>query len=93
VKGDFNNNGKVDAADYVLWRNNLGTSNALPNDNGLGTPISQSHYNLWRSNFNLPGSGDGALSGGEVPEPTTGMLALLGVAAFHILRRRTTRLA
>ena len=29
VKGDFNNNGKVDAADYVLWRNNLGTNNRV----------------------------------------------------------------
>src|SRR6185369_6538806 len=35
LNGDFNSDGKVDAADYVMWRNNDGTSNALPNDNGL----------------------------------------------------------
>src|SRR5207244_936788 len=27
------------------------TTNPLPNDNGLGTPIGTAHYNLWRSNF------------------------------------------
>ena len=32
--GDYNNNGKVDAADYVLWRNNVGTTTVLPNDPG-----------------------------------------------------------
>jgi hypothetical protein len=88
VKGDFNNNGKVDAADYVLWRNNLGTNNALPNDNGLGTPIGQSHYSLWRSNFNLPGSGSGDLAAGEVPEPGSLLLACCGMASLIAARVR-----
>ena len=88
VKGDFNNNGKVDAADYVLWRNNLGTTNALPNDNGLGTPIAQSHYDLWRANFNLPGSGSGSLSSGEVPEPASMVLLLVGCGAHLAASRR-----
>ena len=30
--GDYNHNGIVDAADYVVWRKNVGTSTALPND-------------------------------------------------------------
>jgi hypothetical protein len=25
--GDYNQNGAVDAADYVVWRNNIGTNN------------------------------------------------------------------
>lgn len=49
--GDYNNNGVTDASDYVEWRKNNGTSNALPNDNGLGIPIGPGHYDLWRSNF------------------------------------------
>ena len=49
--GDFNGNGLVDGADYVLWRENDGTSTPLSNDNGLGTPIGPAHYDLWRSNF------------------------------------------
>ena len=80
LSGDFNNDGKVDAADYVSWRKNNGTNNALPNDNGLGTPITSAHYDLWRANFgNPPGSGSGSgLAGNQaVPEPATLVLICL----------------
>ena len=39
IPGDFNNDGTVDAADYVVWRN------------GLGATYTQTHYNLWRAHF------------------------------------------
>ena len=84
--GDFNSDGKVDAADYVTWRKNNGTGNALPNDNGLGTPIGTAHYNLWKANFGtVAGSGGGA---GTVPEP--GTMATLGglLAGLFGWRRR-----
>lgn len=57
--GDFNNNGTVDAADYTVWRNNQGQNTTLPNDNGLGGPISTAHYNLWKTNFGNTGGGGG----------------------------------
>ena len=38
LNGDYNNDGKVDGADYVTWRDNEGGGTALPNDNNLGTP-------------------------------------------------------
>ncbi|HVT28198.1 MAG TPA: hypothetical protein VHE81_09300 [Lacipirellulaceae bacterium] len=63
--GDYNNNGTADAADYVLWRKNVNTSNALPNDNGLGTPINSSHYDLWRSNFGSVSTGGLSVSASE----------------------------
>ena len=91
LNGDFNSDGKVDAADYVTWRENDGTTNALPNDNGLGTPISSSHYDLWRANFgNAPGSGS-SLGVVSVPEPATFatlMLAGTIIAARHRQRAR-----
>jgi hypothetical protein len=37
--GNFNGDGYVDAADYVSWRN------------GLGSKYSQADYGVWRSNF------------------------------------------
>ncbi len=80
LPGDFNSDGKVDAGDYVSWRKNNGTNNALPNDNGLGTPITSAHYDLWRANFgNPPGSGSGSgLAGNQaVPEPATLVLICL----------------
>jgi hypothetical protein len=47
--GDFNNNGTVDSADYVVWRANDVANVALPNDNGLTTQAGR--YGLWRQNF------------------------------------------
>jgi hypothetical protein len=84
VNGDFNNDGKVDAGDYITWRKNNTTNNALPNDNGLGTPVGPSHYTLWRNNFGKPpGSGSGALiDGGAVPEPAGLLLALFGIVGI-----------
>jgi hypothetical protein len=80
LAGDFNSDGKVDAGDYVTWRKNNGTNNALANDGGLGTPIGPAHFNLWRANFgNPPGAGSGGLEGAAVPEPATLMLLVTAV--------------
>jgi autotransporter-associated beta strand protein len=87
--GDFNSDGKVDAGDYVTWRKNNGTNNALPNDNGLGTPVGTAHYDLWRANFgNPPASGSGRATGAVVvvPEPATILLICLLVPLFGWLR-------
>lgn len=79
--GDFNQNGKVDGADYVLWRKNVGSASALPNDNGTALPVGVDHYNLWRANFgNGAGSGAGELSGAAVPEPTSVLFVVVASA-------------
>jgi fibronectin-binding autotransporter adhesin len=90
LPGDFNNDGKVDAGDYVTWRKNNGTNNALANDNGLGTPIGQAHYNLWRNNFGKPPGAGSSLGAGAVPEPSS--IVLIGVALMVTIwgvRRRS----
>jgi hypothetical protein len=89
LPGDFNSDGKVDAGDYVTWRKNDGTNNALANDNGLGTPVGANHYALWRANFgNPPGAGSGGLEGAAVPEPATLACALVAMALGLVIRRR-----
>ncbi len=50
VAGDYNNDGTVDAADYAVWRKNVGLANTLPNNSESGT-VGQSLYDLWRQNF------------------------------------------
>jgi hypothetical protein len=78
VPGDYNDDGKVDAADYVLWRKN-------PDAFG-GTPDG---YNTWRANFgDPPGSGSGNVGGGSVPEPTAGLLWLVAVIVSSLVARR-----
>jgi hypothetical protein len=78
--GDFNSDGTVDAADYVVWRK------------GLGTTYTQNDYDIWRSQFgqspgNL-GSGSGAGLTAGVPEPAAGFLALIAaVGSFGAQRR------
>ena len=77
VPGDFNGNGVVDAADYVVWRN------------GLGTTYTQSDYNTWRSHFGqTAGSGAGATATAAVPEPVTFLLLMFAVASCCVLRSR-----
>jgi hypothetical protein len=90
VDGDFNNDGKVDAADYVVWRKNNGGGTALPNDGGLGTPIGAAHYNLWRGNFGDMSPGSGSVVG-AIPEPSSAILLSMATIVFGVLRRCGTR--
>jgi T5SS/PEP-CTERM-associated repeat protein len=89
--GDYNNNGSVDAADYVLWRKYQGTTHALPNDPTGGT-IGPTQYATWRANFGRPpgsGSSDG-LGGSSVPEPASWIAILLatGLISYSCRDRR-----
>jgi hypothetical protein len=87
INGDYNNNGKVDAADYAIWRKNVGTMNTLPNDPTGGT-IGDAQYNTWRANFGSGGPGAGNVLGGAVPEPTSFLMAAVPAAALFLCRRR-----
>jgi hypothetical protein len=82
-QGDYNDNSVVDAADYVVWRNNQGTGLTLPNDSNGGT-IGTTHYNAWRANF-----GNVAV-GSAVPEPGSlaGFASFAAIAVWLRRRRR-----
>jgi hypothetical protein len=69
VSGDYNNNGVVDAADYILWRN----GGPLQNDPTAG--VQATDFDFWRSRF---GANSGSGSGSAVPEPAA--LALVGLS-------------
>jgi autotransporter-associated beta strand protein len=91
--GDYNGNGGVDAADYVVWRKNAGTSTALLNDL-IGGTIGSAQYNQWRANFGqtVPGaaSGSGASSNVAVPEPASLVPLMFAAAVWCLVRRRAT---
>jgi hypothetical protein len=50
LPGDYNSNQVVDAADFVMWRKQLGSSAILPNDTTSGG-VTAADYNVWRANF------------------------------------------
>ena len=87
LQGDYNQNGVVDAADYIVWRKNVNTGNVLAND-PIGGTIGQAQYDQWRAHFGqTAGSGSGADANATVPEPAT-MVMLIVTAAGALTRRR-----
>jgi hypothetical protein len=90
--GDYNSNGVVDAADYVVWRDRLGQNVALPNrDQNNNGPISNADYNSWRSNFGRTNLGSSSLSSSTVPEPSALAMLLLSMLFLVVARYRVTR--
>jgi hypothetical protein len=77
LPGDYNADGSVDAADYVVWRND-------PAGFG-GDPAG---YNTWRTNFGSLGGAGSGLGQSAVPEPMSFVLAVLAVAICSFNRRR-----
>lgn len=71
LPGDFNADGIVDSADYVVWRKNVGQpAGTLVNDN-TGAAVGNAQYDLWRASFgNQLGAGSTLkVDGSAVPEP------------------------
>ena len=92
LAGDYNVDGVVDSADYVLWRANVGQpAGSLPNDN-TGLAIGDDQYNVWRSNFGSVASGS-ALGASAVPEPSTMALMTLCLVFTQIGKRNHRRIA
>lgn len=85
VDGDFNDDGKVDGRDYVIWRDTLGSTTDLRADADGSLIISQADYIHWRNNF---GTGLGAGSGAGVPEPSALVLMTFGLAGLASFKRR-----
>jgi dienelactone hydrolase len=74
LPGDYNLDGTVDAADYVLWRKN---------DN------SQAGYNLWRNSFGKTTlSASGVSANAAVPEPHTLIMLVAALIGRSIANAR-----
>ncbi len=74
VDGDYNGNGVVDAADYVVWQKNNGliggATKAQGDGNGDGNVTSED-YDYWRARFGNPsGSAADTVTTTTIPEPS-----------------------
>jgi hypothetical protein len=74
--GDHNEDGVIDAADYVDWRKTPSANGGIPDG-----------YNVWKQNFGDLSPG----ASGAVPEPAGAVLALIGLIALFFNRGRSSR--
>jgi len=72
LPGDFNNDSRVDGADFLVWQRG-----------GSPSPLSAEDLNAWKAGYGAPAASP---SIGAVPEPST--VALLILASAGIFRRR-----
>ena len=102
VTGDYNNDGTVNAADYVIWRDKLDQNATLPNDSTPGT-VTQADYDVWRTNFGRMGAPTGPstlitgfvryvngdlINGAVVPEQASVCIVGIGLGTLLIVTRR-----
>lgn len=87
LPGDYSGDGTVDAADYTVWRDALGSTELLAaNGDNTGASrgvIDSADYTLWKTRFGAAAtsrdnSAVGGAANGAVPEPSAALLALLG---------------
>ena len=54
LPGDYNENGIVDAADYTVWRNTLGTGGLMPYEGADGSgdqSVGPEDYQVWKTHY------------------------------------------
>jgi hypothetical protein len=82
--GDYNDDGSVDAADYVVWRKASGRTATFfsgADGDGSGT-VNAADYGIWRGRF--AGSDGGRMaSAAAIPEPS--IIALVTLASSSVL--------
>jgi T5SS/PEP-CTERM-associated repeat protein len=103
LPGDYNRNGVVDAADYVVWRKTLGQTGAgLAADGDGNNLVDSGDYAVWRARFGASlgvGSGSAGYPLGAsaeplsaaVPEPATLVLLTLAVVGWCLPQRSRQR--
>lgn len=100
IRGDYNRDGRVDAADYTAWRDasTAAVTSGTGADGNVDGTVDATDYAVWTDNFGnqvLTGFGDEWNSAAAAaPEPGTTLLAaiactVLGTASRNFRVRRT----
>jgi beta-glucanase (GH16 family) len=93
LSGDYNGNGQVDAADYIVWRRSMGqTGIGLVADGSGNGSIGPEDYDVWRKSFDSSlAAGAAAIAIMAIPEPTAAApLAVCFMLVYsQLLRNRS----
>lgn len=84
LPGDFNDDGRVDGADYTRWRDGLGQGVSLSNEVVSLGRVTQEDYGVWSDHFGATS----ASSATQVPEASASMVAALAIALAAAFVRR-----
>jgi len=88
LSGDYNGDGEVDAADYVVWRRTLGQSGISLQADGSGNgSVGPEDYDVWRDDFGisvLPAAA--TMTVYSVPEPTTAVPVAVSLILIYAQR-------
>lgn len=85
---DFNNNGVVDGADFLIWQRGFGINSGATNGQGdadSNGKVDAADLAIWKSNFGQPAA---TAAAGAVPEPSAAILAAMATSVLVPLRMR-----
>lgn len=88
---DFNSDGRVDGADFLVWQRGLGLTSQTNKQNGDANgdgSVTAADFTVWKSQF---GTTPGVAAAGAVPEPATVGLAVISGLAVAACGRRGRR--
>ena len=87
IVGDYNDDGTVDAADYTVWRDNVGGATLTNRDPQNAGTIGEDDYLSWKAHFGETAGSGSLLAAGAVPEPASWMLLCVSGALTLAVRR------
>lgn len=90
LSGDFNQDGIVNAADYTLWRDTLGSTINLAADGNDDGVVNRLDYDIWKNNYGFTLQATNSTTT-AIPEPISSALALTAICFAFVresLRKR-----
>jgi hypothetical protein len=94
IAGDYDQSGRVDAADFILWRKTLGSTTDFAADGNRNFVVDNGDYDVWKRNFGAitaVGFAGGLASSASVAVPEPAAAVSVGLAILVWGTRRHLR--